>query len=161
MNGRQEHVLWHLSQQTLREFQHSGMKVTLTNYITKSTNTIQGISSILWNPKVHYRVHKSPNLVPHPEPDGSTSHPHYSYLTPILILSPNLRLGVLVVSFFRFSCGNPLCILLSHAQRATCPTQLILLDFIIRMKCGEECTLRSSSLCNIFRPPIASLLLSK
>ena len=59
----------------------------------------QEIPHILWNPKVHYRIHKCPP----PVPVLSQINPvHTSYLssgTPILILSSHLRLG-LPIGFF-------------------------------------------------------------
>jgi hypothetical protein len=57
---------------------------------------IQEFPSILWNPRVHYRVHKSPPLVPNPSQIDKvpTIPSHPIYLRSILILSTHLRLGL-------------------------------------------------------------------
>ena len=86
-------------------------------------------------------------------------YPHPSSWRSILILSTHLRLGLhsglLPSGFLSKILYTPL----SSPIRATCPTHLILLDFVTRTILGEEYKSFSSSLCSLLHSPVTSSFL--
>ena len=98
----------------------------------------QEISCILWNPKIHNRNYKRPSPAP---VLGQINPVHTTQTTswiPISILSSHqrpglpsdlLRSGLLTKTLY-----SPFL----SPMLATCPFQIILLDFITRIMFGEE-----------------------
>jgi hypothetical protein len=105
----------------------------------------QELPNILWNPKIHYRVHMSPPLVPIlSRIDLVHTTPSY-LLKYILTLSTHLRLGR---PNGLFPSGFPAKILYSFVFspiRVTCPANLIFLDLIISRLSKESIQVRDPS----------------
>jgi hypothetical protein len=114
----------------------------------------QEIPRILWNPNVHYRAYKCPPPVLSWGRFIQSIPTHQTFWRCILILPYHLRLGL---PRGLFPAGFPTKTLytpLLSPIRATCPTYLILLDFVTRTILGEEYRSWSSSLCSFLHSPV-------
>jgi hypothetical protein len=116
-----------------------------------SFSASQEIPRILWNPEVHYRIHKSPPPVHILSQLNPVHTPHPTSWRSVLILSSHLRLGL---PSGRLPSGLPTKIL--YAPRfsrihATCPAHLILLDLITWIIFGDEYRSLSLSLLYHYR----------
>jgi len=97
----------------------------------------QEMPCILWNQKVHYRIHKCPPPVPILSPLDpvyiATSHFLNMHLYIILPSTPGSPNWTLTLGFPH---QNPVYTI-PHSIRATCSAHLIFLDFILWTLLGE------------------------
>jgi len=98
----------------------------------------QGIPHILWNPKVHYRIHNSPPPAPILSHINPVHTPSFHFLKIIKILSSHLRLDHPSSLFPPDFSTKTLYAPLHSSIRATCPAHHILLDLIPRSIFGEQ-----------------------
>ena len=120
-----------------------------------SSSASQEIPPILWNPKVHYCMHKSLPPVPFLSQIVPVHALHPTSWRSILILSSHLWLGLpsglLPSGFPTKTLYTPL-----HSPiHATCTAHLILHDLIKLTIFGEDHRSWSSSSCSFLHSPVA------
>jgi len=117
----------------------------------------QEIPRTLWNPKVHYRIHKCPSPVPilsHIDPVHARTL-HFLKIR-FNITLPYIYLGLPRSLVHSGSPNKSLCTLLLSPIRATCPIHLLILDLITRSILGVGVQIITLLIMHSFPIPVTS-----
>jgi hypothetical protein len=121
-----------------------------------SHSNTEELPRVLWNPKVHFRVHKSRPLAASLSQINPV-HTTPSCLSKIDVLSTHLRLGLPSGLFPSGFLTKTLYAFLFSPNRATCPAHFILFNLIFLIIFGKDYKLWRTSLCSFLQPPVTSL----
>jgi hypothetical protein len=128
---------------SLPKFIHHSLMELSPSWETANYAPTQELPSVLWNPKVHCRVHKSPPMVPIlSQIDPIHTIPPYLSKIHFNIVHPPMSWSSQWSLSFWISLQYPICIpLLPHSCYMACPSQIVPLYVKIIYRVWTQCWL--------------------